>query len=521
VAHTVVDRAVSAGDPLDRTLAGAVRRRAMQAVVQRVGETKLAYEPAASAALPEARDLWLEALQELRDARKLRKSDWEAFLKQQANTEEGISQKAIMTNYPKDLRLDSNVIAALKRTAPFQGRNGLRLDTSTAEDGSEQHVVKDQYGEPVAVLLLGADAYTDSGKSPGGRATFRRNGKEYVADDRGVPTRRYAYVEKNVFQLMDFITQASMTGRYQMFHAALNIQSDIYAAGEQLGRDVTGRNDFRVGDKLTLEQLAVLHQWKGSGQEQRGLSLTSTPREEAVYSNRGGSFRSAGGARMQIDLFRIPANVVLINHYGKGGVKEELGGVSQKLDTGSTYSYTSSVIKNRELFLEKLEFGWVSAVTVHGETGDQTKRDSDGDLRQLLSQRLGYGQYTAGFTLGAQGQAAASEVPMHLLGHGVGAEYRAGWIAGGRAFPLAQPPPERNVPRTPGNRHQRRPPPWTPPPHRGPNWGALKIAAHDAQDDYERGRGPERHMIYWIGWAHGGWHRPLAKTLTGALGKAV
>ncbi len=454
----------------------------------------------------------------MRDARKLRKKNWEAWLKQQASTEEGISQRAIMSNYPQELMLDSDVIKALKRTSPFvrQGKKpaALVLETTLDDEGGEHHVVKDGEGEVVAILLLGSDAFKEGEQTPGGRATYRRNGKDYVADNRGTPTRRFAYVEKNVFQLMDLITQGTMTGRYQMFHAALRLQADIYAAGEQLGRDVTGRNDFRVGDKLTIEQLAVLHQWKGSGQEQRGLSLTSTPRQEAVYSNRGGSFRSGGGGRIEIDLFKVPADVVLINHYGEWGVRENLGDVNPALD-GSTYSYTNSVIKNRELYLERLDFGWVSAVTVHGDTGDQTKRDSDGDLRKLLAGRLGYSQYTAGFALGVLAQKAENDTPMHLLGYGVGAEYRSGWIAGRSDYPVAQPPPEPA--RNPRLKHQPKPKRWVQPPHRGPTWGELKTAAHDAQDRYERGTAAERHMIYWIGWAHGGWQRPLAKTLTAAL----
>lgn len=505
---TAHDRPAPLSGPLGATLARAVRQRASQPLLQRVGETKIGHDALQSAATPEARTYWLAALKELRDTRKARKAKWEEQLKEDLDTEEGIDQRDIMGRYPAMLMLDKDVIAALKRTAPFRrpqrGDPALVLEA----DGPDRHLVLDNSnGEPVASVVVGAAAYVPGKKTAGGRATFTRNGKQYVADNRGAPTRRYAYVEKNVFQLMDLFATGSMTGRYQMFHTALGITADIYEAGEKLGQDVTGRANFRRGEKLTLEQLGVLHQWKGSGQEQRGLSLTSTPREDAVYSNRGGSFRSTGGVRIQIDLVNVPANVVLLNHYGDFGIKEELGGVNPSLQTGTTYGYINSVIKNRELYLERLEMPWISKMTVHTPEGDWSAAKNSAEV----ATKVGYSEYAAGFSLGARNLKASSESPMHLLGHGVGLEYRQGYLAGQRAYPVEPPPVQQR------GRGGRNVPPPRPRPHRGPNWGALKTEAFGAQEAYEAKTGPERHAIYWIGWAHGGSNRALATTLKSAL----
>lgn len=498
----------AAADPLGAALSGAVRGRPAQPLVQRVGETKLGHEAIVSGALPEAREQWLAALEELRTKRKARKADWERDLKVWAATE-GIQQQTIMDRYPAALTMDADVIAALKKTAPFAAGSkpaALKLEkVEPALEGENRYIVKDNSNdEPVATVALGTAAYVKGPPTAFGRATFTRNGKQYVADNRGVPTRRHAYVEKNVFQLMELLAAGSMTGRYQMLNTALKIQSSIYEASENLGREVTG-GAFARGQKLSLTQLAVLHQWKGSGQDQRGLSLTSTPRAEAVYSNRGDSFRSAGGVRLTIDLFMVPKDVVLLNHYAAGGVKAALGDVNPALNTPAKYSYENSVIKNRELFLEKLDYRWIAGVVGHFEGGDLPAPAVTGAaLIRVLSERFGYVTYDAGFKAGSLRQKLPDDAtPMFKLGHGVGAEYLAGYLAGKSAFPVKPAPPP---PRTP--RGGKPPPQPKAPKHVGPTFGGLKSTAHDD---------PDRHLIYWIGWAHGGWDRPRATTLKAAL----
>ena len=500
----VADRRVSADDALGATLARTVRGRSTRPVLQRVGETKLGHEAIDSAATSDAREAWVAALEELRTKRKKRKAEWEANLKHWAATV-GIKQHTIMDRYPEALTMDADVIAALRQTEPFDDGT-LRLSEVEADDGETRYVVTDSSNnEPVATVVLGGAAFLKGRPTPRGRATFTRNGKEYVADNRGIPTRRRAYVEKNVFQLMELLAKGSMTGRYQMLHTALRIQSSIYDAGETLGKEVTG-GAFARGQKLTATQLAVLHQWKGSGQDQRGLSLTSTPRVEAVYSNRGDSFRSAGGVRIEVDLFMVPRDVLLLNHYAAGGVKSALGDVNPALNTPAKYSYESSVIKNRELFLEKLDYRWISGVVGHFEDGDKPAPNVTSEaLMRALSLKFGYAAYDAGFKAGSLRQElAADATPMFKLGHGVGAEYLAGYLAGKRAFPVRtqvqQPQPR--------GKHGGRSAPPKPKPHEGASFGELKTVAHND---------PDKHLIYWIGWAHGSWNRPRATTLAGAL----
>ncbi len=73
--------------------------------------------------------------------------------------------------------------------------------------------------------------------------------------------------------------------------------------------------------------MAFVHQYWGSGSQQRGLSLTSTSKPGATIGNCGDNFRTNNGVRIKIDLARIPTeedNPMLLNHYGHGGVKDAI-----------------------------------------------------------------------------------------------------------------------------------------------------------------------------------------------------
>lgn len=112
---------------------------------------------------------------------------------------------------------------------------------------------------------------------------------------------------------------------------------------------------------------SVVHKRLGSGDEQRGLSLTSTSKKGRTIANEGDNFRTDGGVRIKIDLSRIsdedPVKPILINHYAFGGVKGHMKGINQ-IDSrgGRPYKYKFSVIKNRELYLSALKPEWIAAV---------------------------------------------------------------------------------------------------------------------------------------------------------------
>ena len=74
--------------------------------------------------------------------------------------------------------------------------------------------------------------------------------------------------------------------------------------------------------KMTDTQVAVAHQMYGSLPEQRGVSLTSTPKVGVTYANTGGNFRTDDGFKLKIDLARVPKTVLFLNHYAEGGVSD-------------------------------------------------------------------------------------------------------------------------------------------------------------------------------------------------------
>jgi Domain of unknown function (DUF4157) len=231
-------------------------------------------------------------------------------------------------------------------------------------------------GNQIGLLTIGAaNTYHVPIGAPGAAVTRPlfgkrgRPGKEYVKDNRGTITARKAYCEKNFWQFMDFLTSGSMSGRYQSFAKAIGEAAPSLFRGTAKPIDAGG---VAPAGLLTMEQMAVLHQWMGSGPEQRGLSLTSS-RHGLVLANAGKSFRTGQGFRIEIDLALVPDDVIVINHYARDGVRSALAGINNRIygpanpgGGGQKYNYTGSVAKNRELFLERLEPAWITNVTWHG-----------------------------------------------------------------------------------------------------------------------------------------------------------
>jgi hypothetical protein len=246
----------------------------------------------------------------------------------------------------------------------------------------------------IATLLLGADAYAANAKTEGQRDTFFKKGlkdvrtaegdvKEYVDDSRGVKTRRYAYVEKNYYQMMDFFKTEKMTGRFQQY---------LQAGGERAGPEISTpkvRKEVASGggtSDLTPVQIAMAHQMLGSSPEQRGVSLTSTEKVGGTIGNAGENFREADGFRLKIDLAKVPKDVLFLNHYSDQGlisqnlVTEKVKGMSTSVGETSKnkYKYGASVRKNRELYLEHIKPEWVTEIEHHesggygGTTGTKT-----------------------------------------------------------------------------------------------------------------------------------------------------
>ena len=225
--------------------------------------------------------------------------------------------------------------------------------------------------------------------------------KEYVKDTRGVVTRRYAYVEKNYWQMMEFFMTGRHEGRFQSFmKAAGEPNPSLFEARQPEVDIVRGAPTASTTGTLTKKQLAVAHQKLGSGPQQRGVSLTSTPKVGATYVNTGENFRTDRGFRLKIDLALIPpppAGPLLINHYSHGGVidKPTKYDTTRERGKASKYPYLESALHARELYLEYLKPEWVVAIESHPTvTGASTTIDLSSPLGHATSLfQLGKSQF--------------------------------------------------------------------------------------------------------------------------------
>jgi hypothetical protein len=414
-------------------------------LLQRVGEEKIGVAPAVAKDAPGMVAL-TEALNAVRDGRKAAKDKYQRDELSALDTlDEKVRKNRVMGEYPTLLAggdpLTALTTAATARGTPDEQTKALaRIEHLKKEYPTllvpgdrlkqlektrpfvagelklsvDRKQVLDRDGKLVADLTAGRASYTDTTPADAAatvRKTFTRNGKQYVADDRDVPTRRFAFVEKSIYQFMELLGTGTMTGRYQSLQYSLGETPLVkqMIAHESTVISTSGRD---VVSTLNLPQLAVLHQWQGSGMNQRGLSLTSTPRTGAVFGNAGDSFRSADGVRMKIDLALVPKDVVLLNHYSSGGVKDDVSTVNPSLTwTGrrNLYNYGGSATKNRELLLERLDPAWITDIEVHSGATDKPKPPAaagkaGADLLEAIKGDVGHADYVAGFKTAVEGK---------------------------------------------------------------------------------------------------------------------
>jgi|GEM_PF-5429997 len=403
-----------------------------QPVIQRVNEEKLSVFPEQGA---DPRDVQKvsDALAAIRAAFKDKKALFETgTLATMPNTpgltgppakvEKDTRVKTVMTDYPALLQ-SFDPIAELRKIPPFS--TGELILGEKDEHGDRE--VKNGSNQIVATLMSDEGSYLpeliDDDHPEDQRikySRFDKPEKEYVEDNIGVPTRRYAYVEKSFYQFMEFLSIGSMTGRWQMLSQAAGIPKNLMDPSD--GADVIEQIRGKKEGPLSVQELAVLHNWKGSGLHQRGLSLSASPREKAVYSNDGEPFSSADGVRLKIDLAKVPKQVMLINHYTPlnnpahlADINKDVSGDTFKRDPSSKtakYNYEGSVVKNRELFLEYLNPDWIVEVKVHGSAASLKPGQFGGDAGAMHTQAgvlMGHGDYKSGFTKGVQDHLAGNE----------------------------------------------------------------------------------------------------------------
>ncbi len=417
--------------------------------IQRVGQKKFGYElESNSNRLSEVAVLqgtFQMLVKRLRDQEKTKKNQAEHWLRTGRRdgpdtTMDSVPRDRLFgkNNYIEQLRDIGLTPERLTSNPSFSGL-GFTYDKDTQKVFAGKHLI--------ATLHSGEDAFVLMDPQPSGvqREVYRKRGKspgdnnQYVKDDRGVFTRRYAYVEKSKYQVRSLLQTGSMTGQYQDKLVLGGKSGDKYQMDNSL------RQQYQLPPRtggLTPETMAFVHQEKGSGYQQRGLSLRSTPRE--VYGNQGESFRSKHGVAIRVDLAKVPSGQdKLLNHYSAGGLKDKANdlGRFKNFKTRRPYStnehYQDSVTKNRELYLETLTPDLIAGITYHRDTNNREDVPMEGETgpEQLkaLAKETKFEEFRIGYDQGykyAQSKDEKLKRDMRKGMHEWSAERKEGWNAG-------------------------------------------------------------------------------------------
>lgn len=334
--------------------------------------------------------------------------------------------------------------ALLKRDARFTQmvkKYGLTLDADTISlEGTDIFHLRTGAAafdrEPIVKAggAITRDVYRKFGKAEG-------KNNEYIKDDEGVFTRRYAFVEKSKYQLRELLNRGVITGRYSS-----DPSSQTPRAYNTFDPKLRDRVKGLPADSTTFAnsyQLAYVHQELGSWQEQRGVSATSVEKH-AIFSNQGETFKTGDGVRFELDLARVPNGAAgtpqVINHYAAEAQTKMDG---SNLGITGTHPrdfvhYQKSTIKNRELFVKDLKPEYLSRLTLHA--GGDTTLDAPAEgfnvatLKQAVGNSGGYVDYSAGFKdwVGRR-PSAQPDNPLYVEGLRDATKYTNGFELGRKA----------------------------------------------------------------------------------------
>lgn len=171
----------------------------------------------------------------------------------------------------------------------------------------------------------------------------RETGEHYIKDDLDIMTARYAYRSMNASQYNELRTTGRIAGRKKLFDEVSERVRNSHGLG---------------GGAPSLEQAIYIHQRYGSGEEQRGVCLSST--HHGIVSDQGFVFGGAAPVRLAIDLARIDSTRILINLYQNAERWVGLPYYRWQKNKPRALTYTEqdtkealigSIIKNTELFL--------------------------------------------------------------------------------------------------------------------------------------------------------------------------
>jgi hypothetical protein len=372
-------------------------------------------------------------------------SDRHATIKSHALTVDAPVRGALLESRSYDfetLKHDPILEVQMKQNRLVWAKNGRQDQIKTADN-----IVLITFYHMDAAFVPKSAATPRSGVH---RTIYYKRGKsegpknEYVKDDKGVFTRRYAYVEKNKYQFRDLANQGYLAGRYPTQQSERANREKPYNLLDNFARNKVPALPRR-GPFTNAYQLAYLHQELGSGHQQRGVSATSSPKYH-IFSNAGGSFLTDDGVRIEVDLARLPRGndeaPQLINHYAaaaKANMEPVIGHYSAKGRKFEHYQW--SVKKNRELFIKELRPEHITSLTLHQTAGSTAHKEvRPGGFRQkdvvALGQHVGLAEYNAGFLAGSQGASSNPERykvdkrTYYLAGYADGLDYASGYRMG-------------------------------------------------------------------------------------------
>lgn len=235
----------------------------------------------------------------------------------------------------------------------------------------------------VYTLHHGASAWYHKRDAESGREILGQHGSddEFVRDDRGVPTRRFAYGVKDSDQVGVLEKSGSLGGRFMLKgHSILgdskrtilnSTPGERAQYGDRPRTDAIGHHDE--------DRMLYTHQEYGSSARQRGVSISESP--TALLSNEARGFArhdDPGARKLQIDLSKVPTgapttgpNLVNFHQQIPGYEAQRVFAMAthststaeggRTKPTGLQYSQKKnqarwdwSVAKNREMFLREL-----------------------------------------------------------------------------------------------------------------------------------------------------------------------
>jgi len=281
----------------------------------------------------------------------------------------------------------------LQTPVKHQGTNYFKFEVNAAESGvkmiakgdSKRGVQDSPVATLVEVITDPAKAYDKIAVTNAQRDVFQKkqfpglyeHPTQYVQDDDGIFTRRYAVMHKRRSALKNLLEFGYLKGRFAYNGAtptgmnetaALALDPNVYKVQSFEAKQVP---DFKAGDTLNTRQMLHVHQELGSGDSARGMCLTSCSISQdqlqgsawkanlkTMYANPGPAFGNDDTTVLVlVDLAKVPTGKELLYNLYRPDAQEKAQAV--KLSTGSgvfpgNAHMLDSVSKNREVFLRVL-----------------------------------------------------------------------------------------------------------------------------------------------------------------------